>query len=183
MSLAVEDPTVPHSKPQKKRNSFTPETSKKAIQSRMKRSRETQEFLDSLKEQAVSIESPSLQEFIKRNPSKRKEVIRELLERNLYIRLKHQHSLIASGDPLKKHEARKEDLGIGLEWDKLYKDSDHVQNQVHVPAKLLTQINVKIGIVNTVNSTQPIVRLDNQSQDAPNVAVSVEIPESVDVHS
>ena len=169
--MSVEPSTTP---PRKTRYKLTSDTSYKAIKAKLKKSKETEAFIRSLNHQPISQDSQELQAFIQKHPNKRKEVMRELMELNLFIRLTHQHSLIASGDPLKKAEARKEDLGIGLEWDKLYKDQDNQQSPLHVPARLLTQINVKIGIVNTVDSRKTIVLPDIHSQDAQNITVSLE---------
>ena len=165
--IAESIPSLVASPPRKSRNKFNTESSKKAILARMNKSKETQAFIDSLHEQPIALDAPSLQEFIKNHPNKRREVIREILERNLFIRLRSQYSLIASGDPLKKAEARKEDLGIGLEYDKLYKEQESDALTVRLPSALVGRLSGVLALkISPVDTSSTPMRLDNQVQDA-----------------
>ena len=168
----------------RKRNAFTQESSKKAIQARMKKSKETQAFIDSLKEEQISFDSPKFQDFIKENPTKRREAIREILERNLFIRLKHQHSLIASGDPLKKAEARKEDLGIGLEYDKLYKEQESEALTVRIPSALVGRLSGVLALkITPVDTSITTSQVENQNQQSDNNVIIIDKSYPNSVHS
>ena len=167
-----------------KRNAFTPETSQKAVQAKLKRSKATAEFVESLKHEPLELSSLKLRDFINNNPTQRKEVIKELIEQNLFVRLKHQQSLIFSGDPLKKAEARKEDLGIGLEYDKLYKEQDSEALTIRIPSALVGRLSDVLALkIAPVDTSSTPARLENQIQDASNTAVINVNPDSESVHS
>lgn len=120
---------------------YTKATAHKAVKEKLKRRQESAEFVASLQHQPQDVRTIKIQEFIAKHPNQRREVIREVLEQNLFMRLSHQHSLIASGDPLKKAEARKDDLGIGLEYDKLYKEQESDALTVKIPSALIGRLS------------------------------------------
>ena len=126
---------------QKPRYKLNTETSYKAIKAKLQKRKESAEFIASLKHVPQDVQTIKIQEFLSKHPNQRREIIREVLEQNLFMRLSHQHSLIASGDPLKKAEARKEDLGIGLEYDKLYKEQESDALTVRIPSALVGRLS------------------------------------------
>ena len=155
--------------PGSKGHRYTKESARKAIQAKLQKRKESAEFVASLQHQPIELQEFRLQAFLKEHPNKRKEVIREMMEQSLFIRLNHQRSLIASGDPLKKAEARKDDLGIGLEYDKLYKEQESDALTVRIPSALVGRLSGVLALkIAPVDTSSTPVRLDNQVQDGGN---------------
>lgn len=91
-----------------------------------------------------------------------------------YLYRTHLRRHLVTGGKKDLNFVRSMTISGGIAKDKAYPPELKEQLPVNVPAKLLTQINVKIGIVNTVDSRKTIVLPDIHSQDAQNITVSLE---------
>ena len=91
-----------------------------------------------------------------------------------YLYREHLRRHLLAGGKKDLNFVRSMTISGGIAKDKAYPPELKEQLPVNVPAKLLTQINVKIGIVNTVDRGNTPRVLDTHSQDAQNITVSLE---------